>query len=79
MTYTIEKTENEILLRFPLAKNDVSVRNALDHLLYLSTKPKRSVSQAEINELAKEAKAGWWNENKERFRGQPGFEWMEEE
>ena len=79
MNYTIERTDEHIVVRFPKAMNDQTLLDALDHLFYLSTQPKKEVTQAEVDELAREAKSGWWEGNKARFKGQPGFEWMEEE
>ena len=74
MRYTIDRTEKEILIRLPLDSTPEAVQRALDFIRYVDLGRESKIQQAAIDEMVSESKRRWWQENKERFRGQPGFE-----
>ena len=74
MNYTIERTDDHIVVRFPKETNDQSVLDALDHLEFTALAKKSQANQQEINQLAREVKRGVWERTKERLRGQIGSE-----
>jgi hypothetical protein len=78
MNYTIERTDEHIVVRFPKAMNDQTLLDALDHLEFISLAKKSKASQEEIDQLVREVKKGTWERTKERLRGQPGFEGIDD-
>jgi hypothetical protein len=78
MNYTIERTEEDILLRFPLGTTSKSIQNVLDYMQYVELMSKSKATQDDVDQLAKDVKKDWWDKNKSRFVGQPGFEHLGE-
>jgi hypothetical protein len=74
MNYTIEQTEKEILIRLPRETTPGTIQGVLNYFRYLELGLKNNIEQEEIDEMAKEAKSGWWEANKQRFEGLEGFE-----
>jgi hypothetical protein len=74
MSVTVERTSEAIIIKLPLDTNVSDVQNVLNYFEYVNLISKSEATQEDIDELAKEAKSGWWEENKERFRDIPGFE-----
>ncbi len=74
MTYTIDRTDEEILIRLPLSSTSKAVQNALNFIKYVELGRNSQITQADIDEMVKETKDRWWEENKERFREVEGFE-----
>ncbi len=74
MAFTIDRTEDEILIRLPISSTSKEVQNALNFLRYVELGKDSQITQEDIEELVKETKGRWWEENKERFRGVEGFE-----
>lgn len=64
---SIERTDQEIIIRLPLdlAVNDI--QRMLDYLAYKQAIQNSQATQEQIDELAKEAKKGWWERNMDRF------------
>jgi len=52
----------------------VEVSQAFHNITIFSGYATSQITDAQIEELAKEAKSGWWEKNKERFLGKEGFE-----
>ena len=73
-TLSIERTSEAIVIKLPLDLAPQQLQHMLDYFTYVESGSKGSVTQELIDELAKEAKAGWWEKNKHRFVGQEGFE-----
>lgn len=74
MGYTIDRTEDEILIRLPIASTPIQVQNALNFIRYVELGKDSDITQSDVDELVKETKGRWWEENKDRFRGVEGFE-----
>lgn len=74
MNYTIEHTEEEILIRLPMTIPSIQLQNMLDYFRYVNLGMNNQVQQSQIDELAEEVQENWWRKNKERFRGIEGFE-----
>lgn len=74
MAYTIDRTDDEILIRLPIDSTPKVVQNALNFLKYLELGKDSKITPEDVEELVSETKNRWWQENKERFRGVEGFE-----
>jgi hypothetical protein len=74
MNYTIEHTEEEILIRLPKATTPETLQGVLNYFRYMELGLKNNIEQSEIDKMAEEAQENWWRKNKERFRGIEGFE-----
>jgi len=64
---TIERTDREIIIRLPLDLAINDLQRMLDYLAYKQAIQNSQATQEQIDELAKEAKSGWWERNKDRF------------
>jgi hypothetical protein len=63
----IERTEKEIIIRVS-PKTDLSgLQKILDYIRLKEIGSESTVSEKEIENLAKESKSTWWKENKSRF------------
>jgi len=63
----IERTNNEILIRLSAETDLVGLQRILDYIKFIEIASKSKASQEEIDELASESKASWWNKNKNKF------------
>ena len=66
---TIERTDREIIIRLPLDLGVNDIQRMLDYLAYKQAIQNSQATQEQIDDLAKEAKSGWWERNKDRFPG----------
>lgn len=63
----IERTEKEIIIRVS-SKTDLSgLQRIIDFIRVKEIGSESTVSEKEIENLAKESKSTWWKENKSRF------------
>ena len=62
------------MIRLPLDASADYIQNMLNYVKYIQTGAPSKVTQQQIDELGKEGKSGWWEKNKGRFEGVPGFE-----
>jgi len=60
---TIERTSDEIIIRMPSYVNLGTLEDLLDYLSYCESTSRSQATQEEIDALAKEVKAGWWQQN----------------
>lgn len=74
MTYTVEQTDKEIVIRLPIATTPKEIQGVLNYFRYLELGKNNNIKQSLIDQYAKEAKSGWWEKNKHRFEGIEGFE-----
>lgn len=74
MTYTIERTDSEILIKLPIGSTPKQVQNMLNFLRYFELGQSNKITQTQVNQLANESKEKWWQENKDRFKGVDGFD-----
>lgn len=73
---SIERTSEAVIIKLPLDASADYIQNTLNYLKYVQTGISSEVTQEQIEELAAEAKEGWWEKNKNRFKGVEGFENM---
>ena len=73
MNYIIERTDEEVVIRFPIDTNVKSMQNVLDYLSFVGIASKSKATQEQIDELADEVQQNWWDKNKHRFEGLEGF------
>ncbi|MEZ4888736.1 MAG: hypothetical protein R3E32_28680 [Chitinophagales bacterium] len=66
---TIERTNQEIIIRLPLDLEVSDIQRMLDYLSYKQAIKNSKATQNQIDDLAKEVKKGWWEKNKHRFPG----------
>jgi len=71
---SIERTSEAVVIKLPLDASSEYIENMLNYFTYVQIGSGSKVTQEQIDELAKEAKSGWWAENKGRFEGVEGFE-----
>jgi hypothetical protein len=68
---TIQRTDNEIIIKLPSDTNIDGVQRLLDYISFKEiTSKKPVVDQNEIDQLASEVNKGWWQRNKNRFTEQ---------
>jgi hypothetical protein len=64
---TIERTNDEIIIRLPAYVNTEGLQRLVDYLIYKESTSKSMAEQSDIDLLAKEVKAGWWSKNRNRL------------
>ncbi len=64
---TIERTENEIIIRLSPDLDVSDIQRMLDYLSYKQAIKGSKATQDDIDKLAKDVKKGWWEKNKHRF------------
>jgi hypothetical protein len=74
MPVTIESNSEEITIKLPIDSSLDDIQQILKYFTYIELVGKSKAKQEQIDELAKEVKKGWWEKNKDRFQGKPGFE-----
>ena len=74
MGFTVDRTEDEILIRLPIHSTPMEVQNALNFIRYVELGRGSKITEQDIAKLVEETRGRWWEENKERFRGVAGFE-----
>lgn len=71
---SIERTSEAVIIKLSLDASADYIQNTLNYLKYVQTGISSKITQEQIDELAAEAKEGWWKKNKSRFEGVEGFE-----
>lgn len=74
MALTIDSNSGEITIKLPVDCSVEDLQQILKYFTYIDIVNESKADQEEINKLAKEVKEGWWEKNKDRFKGEPGFE-----
>jgi len=74
MAVTIESNSKEITIKLPVDTSLDDIQQILKYFTYIDLVSKSKAKQEQIDELAKEVNRGWWEKNKDRFKGKPGFE-----
>jgi len=69
MAVTVERTSEAIVIKLPLTTKVKDVQQVLNYFEYVDLVSKSKATQEQIDELAKQAKKGWWERNKNRFEG----------
>ena len=63
----IERTTSEFVIRFPFASSTEQMQDVIDYLRYKELTANYSVPQSEVDTLAREINAQWWNDNRSKF------------
>jgi hypothetical protein len=74
MAVTIKSDSKEITIKLPIDTSLDDIQQILKYFTYIDLVSKSQAKQEQIDELAKEVNKGWWEKNKDRFKGKPGFE-----
>ena len=64
---TIERTDNEIILRLPSNIDPIGLQRIISYLQYKEATAGSEATEETVNNLADESKKRWWAENKHRF------------
>jgi len=67
MVMLIERTDKEVIIRLPSYVDTTGLQRLVDYLSYKEATARSEATQAEIDELAKEVKKGWWDKNRKRL------------
>jgi predicted trehalose synthase len=67
MVMIIERTEDEVIFRLPADTDITSLQRILDYLKYKEAISKSQGTEEQAQELARESKVRWWEENKEKY------------
>jgi hypothetical protein len=63
----IERTNSEIIMRLPSFVNFEEIQRFIDLMKYKEATARSQATQEDVDEIAKSAKKGWWQANRERF------------
>ena len=65
---TIERKKNdEIVITLPSSVNSFALQRLIDYVKYLDATSKSKAKQTDVDELADEVNASWWEKNRKRF------------
>ncbi|RZK22672.1 MAG: hypothetical protein EOO56_07735 [Hymenobacter sp.] len=64
---TIERTADEVIIRLPATVDVEGLQQIIDYLSYREATKNSQATQAQVDELAREASQGWWANNRSRF------------
>lgn len=67
MPATVERTGEAIIIKLPLNTKVKDIQCVLNYFEYIDLVSESKATQEQIDALAKEAKSGWWEKNKQRF------------
>ena len=59
----IERTKDEVIIRLPADVDTEGLQRMINLLYYKEATAKSEATQAQVDELAKEVKKGWWAKN----------------
>ncbi|HVW16111.1 MAG TPA: hypothetical protein VHB54_19935 [Mucilaginibacter sp.] len=63
----IENTDNRLTLTISSSVDKFGLQRLIDYAKYLEVTSKSKAKQSEIDQLANEINAEWWQKNKARF------------
>lgn len=64
---TIERTNDEVIIRLPSNVDTTGLQNLVDYLTYLEATSGSEAKQVDVDALANDVQAGWWEKNRSRF------------
>lgn len=64
---TIERVNNEIVIRIPDIVDPEMLQRLINYLLYQEATSKSQAKQEDVDQLASEINKNWWEKNKGRF------------
>ena len=64
---TVQRENNEIIIRISdsVKKDDITI--LISYIKYLEVTAGSKATQAEVDQLTREANASWWSRNKDRI------------
>lgn len=71
---SIERTEDSIVIKLPADASAEFIQNVLNYIQYAQIGAGSNITEAQVEKLASEAKAGWWEKNKARFDNNIGLD-----
>ncbi|MCL6259558.1 hypothetical protein M3O96_10685 [Aquiflexum sp. TKW24L] len=63
----IERRDNEIVIRIDGGTDLTGIQRLLDFIKFREITSKSKATQQQIDDLAKQSKSSWWEENKSRY------------
>lgn len=63
----IERTSKEIIIRLPSYVDTNGLQSLVDFLTYKEATAKSKAKQSDVDQLTRDAKKGWWAENRSKF------------
>jgi hypothetical protein len=64
---TIERIDNQIVIKLPGTVDLEGVQRLINYLLYKEATKDSQAEQEEVDKLAREVNKEWWEKNKNRF------------
>lgn len=64
---TIERANNEIIIRIPDIVDPDKLQRLINYLIYQEATSKSEAVQEDVDQLSSEINKGWWEKNKSRF------------
>ncbi|MCG8328266.1 MAG: hypothetical protein MI974_11305 [Chitinophagales bacterium] len=64
---TIQRIDNEIIIRLPGNINTEGVQRLIDFLIYKEATVDSKATQDQVDELSSTINKNWWEQNKVRF------------
>ena len=63
----IERTSKEVIIRLPSYVYTNGLQSLVDFLTYKEVTAKSKAKQADVDQLAKDVKKGWWAANRSKL------------
>lgn len=67
MPVTIERTDNEFVIKLPLSIDPIEIQNVLEYFQFIDVVSRSQATQKDVDELSKDVKAGWSEEVKNKL------------
>lgn len=64
---TIERSNNEIIIRIPDIVDPDKLQRLINYLIYQEATSKSEAIQEDVDQLSSEVNKNWWEKNKGRF------------
>lgn len=64
---TIERVNNEIVIRIPDIVDPEKLQRLVNYLIYHQATSKSEAKQEDVENLSSEVNKNWWEKNKDRF------------
>lgn len=64
---TIERTNNEVIIKLPSNVDTEGLQRLIDFLTYKESTSESKATQDDVDNLASDVKKGWWKKNRSRF------------
>lgn len=64
---TIERVNNEIVIRIPDIVDPDKLQRLINYLIYQEATSESKAKQEDVNQLSSEVNKNWWEKNKNRF------------